>query len=315
MNISILGGGSWGTALAVHLAKKKHSLKVWEFVVQQAQETQEKRVCPLLPNVKLSPNIFVSSDMKNVLTSTELVLIAVPSDKVEKTMDQAKKFMGNCPVIICSKGWGSNLRLLSEIVREKVSGEIYCLYGPTHAEEVGLGLFSGMVLAGGQGKEKIKKVIASKDLKIELSGDIVGVQIAAALKNILAVFIGVLEGKKLGDNAKAYIMTKGLAEIKEAGLKYGAREETFYGLAGMGDLIVTCSSQHSRNRYVGEEVGKGRKLEEVLSEMKMVVEGVTAVKEAVNLQKKLGLKLPLISGLYEILFEGKEVEKVLESIS
>jgi len=324
MNISILGGGSWGTALAVHLAGNGYSVKIWEFVEAQAQEMQKKRECPLLPGVKLHPKIFVSSDMKEVLTSMDLLLIVVPSDKVESTIEKACDLIDGTPIIICSKGFASDLQLLSDVVAQKlkshksksgsVNPSIYCLYGPTHAEEVGRGMFSGMVLAGGKGKEKLKKVFESKNFRIDLSDDIVGVQIAAALKNILAVFVGVVHGMKLGDNATAYVMTKGLAEIRQIGLKWGAQEETFDGLAGLGDVIVTCGSKHSRNRHVGEEIGKGRKLEEVLAEMKMVAEGITTVKEAVKLQKKFGLKLPLISGLYGILFEGKDPKEILRNL-
>lgn len=314
MEIAILGGGSWGTALAVHLVKKGHSVKVWEFFEEQAKEMQEKRVCKLLPGAELPEGIFVSHQMKEVLVGSELVLVMVPSDKVEETLAGAAEWLGEQPIVIGSKGFASGLRLLSDMVGEKVKGEIYCLYGPTHAEEVCKGMFSGIVLAGGDGRKELGKVFESDDLKVDLSDDIVGVQVSAALKNILAVFVGILDGVGLGDNAKSYIMTKGLAEIKEIGLKWGGKEETFYGLAGIGDIIVTCMSEHSRNRYVGVEVGKGRKLDEVVAEMKMVAEGVTTLKEAIGLKEKFGLELPLISGLYEILFEGKKVGEVLRDI-
>lgn len=314
MKISILGGGSWGTALAVHLAKKDYQIKVWEFFEEQAKEMQEERVCKLLPEAKLPENILVSSKMEMVLNDFELLLIVVPSDKVETTINNATKFIEDQAVIICSKGFASDLRLLSDVVKEKVRGKVYCLYGPTHAEEVCKGMFSGIVLAGGKGKEGLKEIVESENLRVDLSDDLVGVQVAAALKNILAVFVGVLDGMGLGDNAKAYIMTKGLEEIKQVGLKWGAREETFSGLAGIGDIIVTCTSKHSRNRSVGEEVGRGRKLDEITKEMAMVAEGVTTLKEAIRLKGKFGLELPLISGLYEILFEGKDSQEVLKRI-
>lgn len=315
MKIAILGGGSWGTALAIHLSKKNHRIKVWEFFEEQAREMQEKRFCKLLPEVNLAANIFVSHKLDEVLVpETELILLVVPSDKVEATIKMAKPMLGNQPIVICSKGLGSNLRLLSEVVKENVSGPVFCLYGPTHAEEVCKGLFSGIVLAGGKGARKIKKVIESQDLKVELSKDLVGVQVCSALKNILAVFVGVIDGMKLGDNAKAYIMAKGLEEIKEVGLKWGAKKDTFYGLAGIGDIIVTCTSKHSRNHHVGEEVGKGRKLDEVLSEMKMVAEGITTLKSVPELKQKFGLELPLMGGLYEIMFENKNVNEILEKL-
>ena len=314
MKIAILGGGSWGTALAVHLARNNNDIKVWEFFEEQAQEMQEKRICKLLPEVKLPENIFVSHQMKDVLVDFELLLLVVPSNHVEKTIEEAKEFIENQAVVICSKGFGPDLKFLTDLVKERVSGEVYCLYGPTHAEEVCKEMYSGIVLAGGKGKEDIQKVFVSDNLKIDLTDDLIGVQVAAALKNILAVFVGVLDGMGLGDNAKAYIMTRGLEEIKNVGVALGAEEETFYGLAGIGDMIVTATSPHSRNRSVGVEVGKGRKLQTVIDEMPMVAEGVTTLKEAIGLKEKTGLELPLITGLYEILFYGKDPKEVLKGI-
>jgi len=313
-HLAILGGGSWGSALAVHLAKKGHSIKIWEFVEKQALEMQEKRICPLLPNAKLPGNIFISPKMEEVLPNSEIVFVVVPSDKVEITLENASKFLQHQSIIICSKGLSTQGELLSEAVKNKVKGEIYCLYGPTHAEEVCQHKFSGMVLAGKKSLTKLKKKIEGDSLRIELSKDLIGVQIAAALKNILAILIGVIDGMGLGDNTRAYVLTKGLAEIQQVGMKMGAKKETFYGLAGMGDVIVTCTSVHSRNHYVGEQVGKGRKLDEVLAEMKMVAEGITTLNHAIKLESKYKLKLPLINGLHQILYGNQKPEEILKTI-
>ncbi|MBI2582056.1 NAD(P)-dependent glycerol-3-phosphate dehydrogenase [Candidatus Woesearchaeota archaeon] len=317
MKFAILGGGSWGSALAITLAKNNHQVKVWEFFQEQAQEMQQKRVCKLLPNALLPDNIFISHKIEEIVSDTDVILLVVPSDKVEVTVEKAKHLFLNQPVIICSKGFGEGLQLLSEAVQKQVAGNVYCLYGPTHAEEVCQGMFSGIVLAGKAGKERqqLQESFHSPVFNVEVSDDIIGVQLCAALKNILAVFVGILDGKKLGDNAKAYVITKGLEEIKTIGLKMGAKSETFHGLAGIGDVIVTATSKHSRNRHVGEEVGKGRKLDEVLAEMKMVAEGVTAVKRAIGFKEKLGLHLPLVEGLHTILFEGKDAGEVLANLS
>jgi len=313
MNISILGGGSWGTALAVHLAGNGHTITIWEFFQEQAQKMHEERFCPLLPDAKLHENISVFSDMEPVLSESELVLVVVPSDKVEKTMETAAPFLKNRPLIICSKGFAHNVQLLSDVMK-KYSSDVYCLYGPTHAEEVCKGMFSGIVLAGGARKETLKPIFETNTFKVDVSDDIIGVQVCAALKNILAVFIGVLDGMGLGDNAKAFVMTKGLAEIQRVGLKWGASAETFVGLAGMGDVIVTCTSQHSRNRYAGQEVGKGRPLDDVLKGMTMVAEGVTTAKCIPELVKRFGIKLPLLQGLYDILFTQKNPVEVLQKL-
>ena len=313
MKIAILGGGSWGTALAVHLAKK-HEVRVWEFVEKKARVMQKKRKFALLKNKLLPRDIFVSSDMSEVILDCELILIAVPSDKVEVTIKRAGKFLAKQPVIICSKGFSKGLKLLSDVVKNNVAGKVYCLYGPTHAEEVSRGMLSGIVLAGGRGKEEIKKELESDKFKIELSNDLVGVQVASSLKNVVAIFVGMVDGANLGDNAMAYAITKGLAEIKSVGMKWGAKKDTFCGLAGLGDLIVTCNSAHSRNRLVGWQIGRGRKISSVLSSMKMVAEGVNGAKMVPLLEKRFGLKLPLLSSVNKVLFKEKKIENLFNGL-
>ncbi len=315
MKFSILGGGSWGTALAIHLAKNGNSVRVWEFMAEQAKAMQETRICPLLPQARIPDSVLVSSDMSQILLGSEAIVIVVPSDKVEATLEKAAPLIQNQPIILCSKGFAAEGRLLSEVVQRKVKGQIYCLYGPTHAEEVGKGMFSGIVLAGGKGKAKLKKAIESPVLRVDTSNDIIGVQVAAALKNILAVGVGILDGSSLGDNAKAYMITKGLHEITNVGIAMGGKKETFYGLAGIGDILVTCGSKHSRNFHVGQEVGKGRSLQEVLAEMKMVAEGVTTTQFVPQLEKKQGVKIPLLRGIFDVLYNGKKMEDVLREVT
>lgn len=314
MHLTILGGGSWGTALAVHLAKKKHQIQLWEFFEQQAREMQEKKECPLLPGVSLPENIVISSNMESMLQGAELVLIVVPSDKVESTLEKAKLHLNSQPLILCSKGFASGNRLLSEVMQEKISNPLFFLYGPTHAEEVGRGLLSGIVLAGGTGKEKLKQEFESEALKVELSDDLVGVQVAAALKNIVALAVGMVDGLGLGDNATAYIMTKGYAEIRQVGMAWGGKDETFHGLAGIGDIIVTCLSEHSRNFRVGRELGKGRELADIMAEMKMVAEGVTTAQVVPALKQRFGLELPLLSAVYGVVQEGKLAKELCEKV-
>ena len=310
----MLGGGSWVTALAIHLAKLNYHIKMWEFVEQQAKEMQERRICKLLPDVKLPANIFVSSKMNEVFPG-DLVLLVVPSEHAERTIGEAKSCLKNQPIIICSKGFASGTKLLTEAISHMVKNPLFCLYGPTHAEEVCKGLFSGIVLAGDKDKSaqllELKKQLESPDLKIDISNDLIGVQVTAALKNILAIFIGILDGLKLGDNAKAYFIVKGLEEIRQIGLAWGGKEETFHGLAGIGDIIVTCLSQHSRNRHVGEQIGKGRKLQEVISEMNMVAEGINTIKSAIELKKRFDLNLPMIAALYDVLYNEKNPQYLI----
>ena len=310
MRISILGGGSWGTALAIHLAKNGQEVKIWEFFAEQANKMQNERFCPLLPEVKLPEHIYVTSSLEEALKDSEVILVVTPSDKVELTINNAAQYIDNQIIIIGSKGFASGTRLLTDALRPLVKGELYCLYGPTHAEEVCKGLFTGIVLAGPK-NDALKAAFNSPTLKVETTEDLIGVQVAAALKNVLAIYVGVLHGMELGDNAKAFIMTDGLAEITKVGVAMGADPLTFLGLAGIGDIIVTCTSEHSRNRFVGEQVGKGRHLDEVLTEMKMIAEGVTTVKEAQGLIEKYNLHLPLITGLYSILFNNTDPREIL----
>ncbi len=309
--IAILGGGSWGTALAVHLAGNNHTVKIWEFVAEQARKMQQERCCPLLPQVTLPSSIYATSDLQEAMHDADIVLLAVPSQNAEQTIQSAKAHLQQQPLIICSKGFAAGVRLLSVALRELIPNELYCLYGPTHAEEVCQGKFSGVVLAGGKGKERLKEVIESRNLNVELSDDSIGVQVAAALKNVLAISVGMLQGAGLGDNAKAYVLTKGLQEIQQLGAAMGAERETFYGLAGLGDVIVTCTSVHSRNFYLGQQVGKGRSLAEVQAEMKMVAEGVAAVEAIPVLERRYNLKLPLLHIAYSVLREGKKVSEML----
>ncbi len=314
MKITILGGGSWGTALAMHIARQQHNVKIWEFFEGQAKKMQDERHCPLLPDAKLLDNIFVTHNIEESLQGSDLILLVVPSDKVSETIDSAKHFFSNQPILICSKGLSEGLEFMTDLLSKKITNELFCLYGPTHAEEVCHGKFSGIVLAGKDNGVRlgIKDVLTSKNFKVECTEDIIGIQIASALKNIVAVFIGMLDGLNLGDNAKAYAITKGLQEIKKLGICLGGKADTFYGLAGIGDIIVTATSQHSRNRYVGEQIGKGRKLDNILNEMNMVAEGIITIKSSIQLARREKIKLPLIEGLYNVLFNEKDPIKVLE---
>ncbi len=308
MNITILGGGSWGTAIALHLAKNSidNKINIWEFFQDQAVEMQTTRKSRFLPDIELPNNITVTSNIEESLVNTKVVFVVVPSDKVESTLKNARDYLKEQPVVVCSKGFSNNTDLLSITIEKIINNDLYFFYGPTIADEVAKGKPAGAVIAGVRGSQFIIDLLRSDDFFIESSTDIIGVQISAALKNLLAICIGIVDGLEYGDNAKAYIMTKGLQEISLVGKTLGAKLETFYGLAGMGDVIVTCTSELSRNRYVGKELAKGRKLNEILVSMTMVAEGVNAAKHAYELSRKYDLDLPIITSLYKILFEGTE---------
>lgn len=309
MKIAILGGGSFGTALSVVFSKNGHNVKIWEFVATQADEMQKTRICPMLPEVKIPNEVIISSDMQDIVPDSEIILLVVPSDKVEGTIKSAKELITDQKIIICSKGFGENQKFLTDVVRENITNPVYCLYGPTLAKEMAEGEVTGMVLAGKNDLSILEKEIKSDSLKIQTTDDIIGVQIGAALKNVVTIFVGIVEGLGMGDNTKAYVFVKGIEEIKKIGLELGAKEKTFLGLTCVGDLTL-----NSRNRKLGIEIGKGRKLEDILKEANHVSEGVLAIKNAVKLGEKLDLDLTLINGLYKILFENTDPIEILRSL-
>lgn len=311
MNITVLGGGSWGTALAIHLRRNGHNVKIWEFFKEQADQMQKERYCPLLPEkIHIDESIKITSVLEEALEDSDAVFIVVPSNKVEVTLQNAKQFITDQKIVLCSKGFAENQELQTKAVENILpENEIYCLYGPTLALELAKGLLTGIVLAGKTDKTKLKQAIESDILKVDTTDDTVGVQIGAALKNVVTIFVGIVEGMELGQNAKAYVFTKGLNEIKEIGVAMGAKPETFLGLTAVGDLTL-----QSRNRMLGVEIGKGRKLEEILAQTNHVSEGVIAIQNAIVLKDRLGLDLPVISELNKILFENKSPKEALTNI-
>lgn len=311
MKYTVLGGGSWGTALSIQLSRNNNEVKIWEFFEEQANEMQETRICPFLPDVNIPDSIEITSDLGNSIKNSEAILIVVPSDKVEATLENAKKFMDNQPVIICSKGFGGDQTLLSEAVSKILpENDVYCLYGPTLAKEVALGQLSAIVLAGPDShKTAIQKSFQTANFRVETSEDIVGVQIGAALKNVVTIFVGIMDGMGEGQNGRAYVFVKGLNEIKEIGVALGAKADTFLGLTAVGDLTL-----ESRNRKLGVEIGKGRKLDEILASTDHVSEGVVAIKNAMILKERLNLQLPVIETLNSILFEEMDPKEALKTI-
>lgn len=311
MDFTVFGGGSWGTALAIHLRRNNHTVKIWEFNREQAEQMQKSRFCPLLPEKVLIPkDIFITSSLEKAVENTDVILVAVPSDKVETTITNAKKFISNQEVLLCSKGFASRQRLQSDVLQQNLPhNAIYCLYGPTLAIELANGLLTGIVLAGKSDKSALKKALKSDILRVETTDDMIGVQVGAALKNVIAILIGIAEGVGLGQNATAYVFTKGLNEIKTIGVAMGADPETFMGLTAIGDLTL-----RSRNRMLGVEIGKGRSLEETLKHTNHVLEGIASVQDALMLKNKLNLNLPMISELYKILFKSKAPKEALSNI-
>ncbi|TJX16147.1 NAD(P)H-dependent glycerol-3-phosphate dehydrogenase [Tissierella creatinini] len=311
--IGVLGGGSWGTALSILLANKGYDLDIWVRDIKQAETMDSTRVnSRYLPNVTLPCGINVSSDLERTICNKDYILMSVPTHGVRETLENAKKYIDKNQVIInVAKGIeNDSLLRISEIVKEILPYNPYAvLSGPSHAEEVAIGLPTTVVSASTSKNvaEMVQDLFITSKFRVYTNPDIIGVELGGSLKNIIALGAGISDGLEYGDNAKAALMTRGNIEMARLGLKLGANSNTFNGLTGIGDLIVTCTSIHSRNRRCGILLGKGLSLEESIKEVGMVVEGVRTTKSAYKLAEKHGVEMPITEEIYNVLYNGSNV--------
>ena len=319
-NIVILGGGSWGTALAISLAKKGLAVDLWCRNTAQAEEMRVTRLNKkYLPNASLPENIRILTDLKEAVAGKDIVVLAVTSQSIRAVAEDIKPLVDDKMIIVnVAKGLeiGSNLRL-SQVVGEILpKNPFVALYGPSHAEEVSIGMPTGLVAASEnmEAALAVQDVFISASLRVYTNHDLIGVEIGGALKNIIALANGIAVGLGYGDNTQAILLTRGLAEITRLGVALGAKAATFQGLTGIGDLVVTCNSLHSRNRRCGVALGQGQKLEDVLKNMGMVVEGVKTTKAAVELAEKIGVSMPIAEQMYGVLFGDVDVKVVVERL-
>lgn len=321
IRIAVLGAGSWGTALAVMLAENGHDVWMWEFMSEQVEalrrDGENKR---FLPGVDIPPGVRVTGDLSEALSAAELVLFVVPSHTVRGVAEQVRDTGGtqsDVLVVNAAKGLEEGtLCRMSEVLDQTLEvppEAIYSILGPSHAEEVGRRMPTSVVVSGHGAEtiERIQRVFARPYFRVYANTDIIGAEIGVALKNCIAIAAGVIDGLGYGDNTKAALITRGLAEITRLGVTMGADRETFAGLAGVGDLVVTCLSRHSRNRYVGDRIGKGEKLQAILDDMVMVAEGVRTTRAAVVLGRKHGVELPIIESVHQILFEDYDPREAI----
>ncbi|MEN9355164.1 MAG: hypothetical protein RL318_2489 [Fibrobacterota bacterium] len=321
--VAILGGGSWGSAVAKVLGDKGTKVMLWEYSAESASRMQETRECDKLPGVRLPETVHVTSDLAAALAHASIVAFVVPSHTLRSVCASIGKILGESEVrkrhfVSLVKGIEEKTQLrMTEIVMDVLPGadavNVSVLTGPSHAEEVGNGLATTVVLANREEETAaaLQDMFFAPSLRTYRSTDVVGVELCGAVKNVIAIASGILDGLELGDNARAALMTRGMAEMARLGAKLGGSRESFFGLAGMGDLITTCVSKHSRNRHVGEQVGRGRPLQEVLGEMKMVAEGVRTVSGVMELSKRLGVEMPITAQVNAILFEGRPAREAL----
>lgn len=321
VQIGVLGAGSWGTALAILLYSNGHRVSLWEFREEAAQRLSHIREnLEFLPGVALPKGIEITSNLEQVVAGKDVIVVAVPSHVVRSVIQRLPAFSPEkAPIIVnVAKGIENDTLLrMSEVIGENIQGvpreKIATLSGPSHAEEVSRQIPTAIVAASISmtTAEYVQHVFLNNYFRVYRSQDLVGVELGGSLKNIIAVAAGICDGAGFGDNTKAALQPRGLVEMARLGVKMGAERMTFAGLSGMGDLIVTCMSRHSRNRYLGEQIGKGRKLQEVLDEMVMVAEGVKTTRSAFQLSQKYGIEMPIAEQVYKILFEDQNPKEAM----
>ena len=318
--VSILGAGSWGTALALLLYKNGHEIIVWSAIEAEIKmlntehEHKEK-----LPGVKLPEDMRYTTNLEEAVKGRDLLVLAVPSPFTRSTAHMLRNVVEEQQIILdVAKGVEENtLYTLSQIIKEEVpQANVAVLSGPSHAEEVGKGIPTTCVVGSHDKKtaEFLQNIFMNEVFRVYTSNDVLGIELGGALKNVVALAAGIADGLGYGDNTKAALITRGIAEITRLGVAMGGKAETFYGLTGIGDLIVTCASMHSRNRRAGILIGKGSTMQEAMEEVKMVVEGVYSTRAAVSLAEKYHIEMPIIEQVNAVLFENKSADEAVRDL-
>ncbi len=318
MKISVLGAGGWGTTLAILLHNNGHEVTLWEYKRSYAKALNRSRENKLLlPGIKIPKEINITHSLSESCENKHMIVLAVPSQFIRSVLKEMKRYDFSDTIFVSvAKGIEKDTLLtVSQIIKDELKNlsvaNIGVLSGPSHAEEVAKKIPTAVVAASRDPftAKQIQLAFITSYFRVYSTTDILGVEYGGALKNVIAIGAGIIDGAKFGDNTKAAIMTRGIAEISRLGIALGAKPETFSGLSGMGDLIVTCMSKHSRNRFVGEQLGKGKKLKDILKKMQMVAEGVETCRSVHQLSLKHKIETPIAKAVYTILFEEKDPTK------
>lgn len=318
--IGVVGAGSWGTALAALLYKNGNEVTVWSIMEQEIAMLKEKHEhLDKLPGVKLPEDMEFTTDLETAIVGKDMLVLAVPSPFTRSTSKSMAPFVSDGQIIVnVAKGVEEDtLMTLSEIIEEEIpQANVAVLSGPSHAEEVGRGIPTSIVVGANKKEtaEFIQDLFMNEVFRVYISPDVLGIELGGALKNVVALAAGIADGLGYGDNSKAALITRGSAEIARLGMAMGGKAQTFSGLTGMGDLIVTCASMHSRNRRAGILIGQGYSMDEAMAEVKMVVEGVYSAKAAMGLAKKYDVQLPIIEQVNMVLFEGKNAAEAVKDL-
>ena len=318
--VGVLGAGSWGTALSILLRDNGHQVTIWSIDEKEVAMLNEKREhATKLPGVKIPEDIVITNEMEKAITGKDFMVLAVPSIFTRGTAAKMKPYVAENQIIVdVAKGIEeSTLMTLSQQIEQEIpQADVAVLSGPSHAEEVGRKLPTTCVI-GAKSKETaeyLQSMFISKVFRVYTSPDILGIELGGSLKNVIALAAGIADGLGYGDNTKAALITRGIAEIARLGVKMGGKIESFVGLTGIGDLIVTCASVHSRNRKAGYLMGQGKSMQEAMDEVQMVVEGVYSAKAAAKLAKEYEVPMPIVDEINKILFEGKDPKQAVDDL-
>ena len=305
-NIAIIGSGSWGVALAIHLAKLGNNIKIWSFLEEERDLINNEKKCKFLPNVVIPDSIECTTSFKEAIEGSDFIIHVTPSKFTRNIVKQYEQYVTNQPIVICSKGFEKDTMLtLDEVIKEEIpNAKIAVLSGPSHAEEVSIAVPTVLVVASEYDSvlKLVQDTFMSDKMRIYTSRDVKGVELGGALKNIIAFCAGVAAGIGLGDNTFAALITRGLAELSRLGVALGGQKETLYGLSGLGDLIVTCLSEHSRNRKAGKLIGQGKTIEEAKKEVGMVIESID------------NIEVPIVEAVYGVLYKGLKPEDAVDML-
>ena len=318
--VGVLGAGSWGTALSVLLHDNGHQVTIWSIDEKEVKMLDEKREHELkLPGVKLAEDMVITGDLETAVRGKDFLVLAVPSPFTRETARKMKPYVADGQIIVdVAKGIEeSTLMTLSRQIEEEIpQADVAVLSGPSHAEEVGRKLPTTCVIGAKTRKtaEYLQSMFISRVFRVYTSPDILGIELGGSLKNVIALAAGIADGLGYGDNTKAALITRGIAEISRLGVKMGGKIESFTGLTGIGDLIVTCASVHSRNRKAGYLIGQGKSVREAMDEVQMVVEGVYSAKAAAKLAKKYDVSMPIVEEVNKVLFEGKSPAQAVDDL-
>lgn len=314
-NIAIIGSGSWGVAIAIHLAKLGNKVKIWSFSQEECDLINNEKKCKFLPDAEIVDGIKCSTSYKDVIEGSDFIIHVTPSKFTRNIVKEYKQYVKNQPIVICSKGFEEKTLLtLDEVIQEELPNtKIAVLSGPSHAEEVSIAMPTVLVVASKYDAvlKLVQDTFMCDTMRIYTSRDVKGVELGGALKNIIAFCAGVAVGIGLGDNTFAALITRGLAELSRLGVALGGQKETLYGLSGLGDLIVTCLSEHSRNRRAGKLIGQGKSLEETKKEVGMTIESIDNILVAHELGKIHGIEMPIVEAVYGILYKNLKPQEAV----